>query len=221
MDFAAARRAMVDGQIRTNDVTDRALIAAMLDVPREQFVPEQMGPLAYLDRDLPLEGAGPSGTKGRQLIKPAVFARLVQAADPGPRDHVLVVGCGCGYSAAVLARLAGSVVALDDVFAEKARAAISAMGVTNVTVVAGSLAAGWAANAPYDIVLVEGGVEAVPDGLFAQLAPTGRLVTVIMAGPIGKATYFQRIGGEVSGRSIFDATEPMLPGFSKTPAFVF
>ncbi len=221
MDFATARRAMVDGQIRTNDVTDRALIAAMLDVPRERFVPEQMVPLAYLDRDLPLGGAGPSGTKTRQLIKPAVLARLIQAADCGPSDHVLVVGCGWGYSAAVLARLAASVVALDDVFAEKARATVSLMGVTNVTVVAAPLTAGWAAGAPYDIILVEGGVEVVPDGLFGQLAPTGRLVTVVMAGPIGKAMCFQRINGDVSGRPIVDATAPVLPGFSKTPAFVF
>jgi protein-L-isoaspartate(D-aspartate) O-methyltransferase len=226
MDFATARRAMVDGQVRTSDVTNLALITAMLEVPRERFVPEGMVALAYLDRDLRLDGGtgtGAPATASRWLIKPVVLARLIQAADPGPQDRVLVVGCGTGYSAAVLGRLAGSVVALeaDESLAGRARSVLSSLNVRNVTVVTGPLVAGWPASAPYDIVLFDGGVEAVPEAVFSQLAPAGRLLSVVVSGPMGKATYFQAVNGEVSGRPVFDAMAPVLPGLKKTPAFVF
>jgi len=230
MDFAMARRAMVDGQIRTSDVTNLALIAAMLDIPRERFVPDSMAALACLDRDLPLDGGAGhgvpqrvSGIASRWLIKPVVLARLIQAADPGPQDRAMVVGCGTGYSTAVLARLAGSVVALeeDDALAERARLALSALGAGNVSIVTGPLAAGWPASAPYDVILFDGGVEAIPDAMFAQLAPAGRLVGVVVAGPVGKATCFQVVNGEVSSRPVFDAMAPVLPGLNKAPAFVF
>jgi protein-L-isoaspartate(D-aspartate) O-methyltransferase len=231
VDFRAARRAMVDGQIRTNGVTNLDLIGAMLDVPREAFVPERQAALAYLDRDLPLPSGGGAP---RYLIKPEVTAKLIQAADVMPQDRVLVVGTATGYSAAIVSRLAAAVVALEGEpgLAEMARANLRHLGVANVTVVTGSLSAGWpAAAAPYDVILVEGGVETVPEALFDELSAGGRLITVLYegrgdaAGPIdgkvGKAMLYRDMKGEVGGRALFDASAPLLPGFAKARAFVF
>jgi protein-L-isoaspartate(D-aspartate) O-methyltransferase len=230
VDFRAARRAMVDGQIRTNGVTDLDLIGAMLDVPREAFVPERQTAVAYLDRDLSLPS--PSAAP-RYLIKPEVTAKLIQAADVTPQDRVLVVGAATGYSAAILSRLAAAVVALeeDPGLAEAAQANLRHLGVANVTVATGSLSAGWSAMAPYDFILVEGGVETIPQALFDQLSTGGRLVTVVYegsgdaAGPVdgkvGKATLYRDVKGEVAGRALFDASAPLLPGFAKARAFVF
>jgi protein-L-isoaspartate(D-aspartate) O-methyltransferase len=229
VDFRAARRAMVDGQIRTNDVTDLELIDAMLDIPRETFVPERLAAVAYLDRDLALptqDGAA------RYLLKPAVTARLIQAADVGSKDRVLVVGSGSGYSAAVLSRLAGFVVALeeDPALAQAARTALDRLGLATVTSVTGPLRRGWPAAAPFDVILVEGGVEALPDALVAQLSEGGRLVAVVYGGEspeghvemsVGRATLFRAVRGEVGGRILFDASAPLLPGFRKSPTFVF
>jgi protein-L-isoaspartate(D-aspartate) O-methyltransferase len=230
VDFRAARRAMVDGQIRTNGVTDLDLIGAMLDVPREAFVPEQQAALAYLDRDLALPSR--SGAP-RYLIKPEVTAKLIQAAEVTPQDRVLVVGAASGYSAAILGRLAAAVVALeeDPGLAELAQANLRRLGVANVTVAPGSLSAGWPATAPYDVILVEGGVETVPQGLFDELSRGGRLITVRyegsgdapghVDGKVGKATIYRDVRGEVGGRALFDASAPLLPGFAKARAFVF
>jgi protein-L-isoaspartate(D-aspartate) O-methyltransferase len=222
VDFARARRAMVDGQVRTNDVTHLGLIAVMLEVPREAFVPQGQAALAYLDRDVPI-AAATDKEPARFLIKPTVLARLIQAADPRPTDRALVVGAGSGYSAAVLSRLVGSVVALEqnEKLLQHARATLPAVGAANVKVVDGLLTGGAPAMGPYDLILIDGAVETVPDGLFTQLSPHGRLVTVVAAGPIGRATLFQTVGGETSGRVLFDASAPILPGFTKAPAFVF
>jgi protein-L-isoaspartate(D-aspartate) O-methyltransferase len=230
VDFRAARRAMVDGQIRTNGVTNLDLIGAMLDVPREAFVSERQAALAYLDRDLPM----PSGSGApRYLIKPEVTAKLIQAADVMPQDRVLVVAAATGYSAAVVSRLAAAVVALeeDPGLAEMAQANLRHLGVANVTVVTGSLSAGWPAAAPYDVILVEGGVETVPEAMFDELSMGGRLITVLYegrgdaAGPVdgkvGKAMLYRDARGEVGGRALFDASAPLLPGFAKARAFVF
>jgi protein-L-isoaspartate(D-aspartate) O-methyltransferase len=230
VDFRAARRAMVDGQIRTNGVTNLDLIGAMLDVPREAFVPERQTALAYLDRDLPLPSR--SGAP-RYLIKPEVTAKLIQAADVTPQDRVLVVGAATGYSAAIMSRLAAKVVALEEDLrlAEIAQANLRHLGVTNVTVATGSLSAGWPGTAPYDVILLEGGVETVPQPLFDELSAGGQLVTVVYegrgdaAGPIdgkiGKATVYRDVKGEVGGRALFDASAPLLPGFARARAFVF
>jgi len=123
----------------------------------------------------------------------------------------------------VLARLAGAVVALeaDESLAGRARSVLSALNARNFTVVTGPLAAGWPTSAPYDVMLFDGGVEAVPDAVFSQLAPTGRLVSVVVSGPVGKATYFQAVNGEVSRRPVFASMAPVLPGLKKAPAFVF
>ena len=157
-EFAAARRNMVDGQVRTADVTDPRIISAMLDVPREAFLPPAKAALAYLDLDVPLGN-------GRCLMKPMVLAKLIHAADLAATDRVLDAGCVTGYAAAVLARIAGQVVALeqDAGLAQAARAALSPL--PNVTVQSGPLTEGWPAGRPYDAILVEGATE------FAPLAP--------------------------------------------------
>jgi protein-L-isoaspartate(D-aspartate) O-methyltransferase len=228
VDFRAARRAMVDGQVRTNDVTNLDLIEAMLDVPREAFVPERLAALACLDRDLAL----PAGdAAARYLLKPMVTAKLIQAADIGAEDRVLVVGSATGYSAAVVSRLAKAVVALEEnqALADAAQAVLGTLGFAAVTPVVGRLVDGWPAAAPFDAILIEGGVEVLPDALFGQLAEGGRLVAVMYSGPggarlegrVGKATLFRSVRGEVGGRPLFDSVAPLLPGFAKAPAFIF
>ena len=188
-DFAAARRNMVDGQVRTADVTDLRLIAAMLEVARETFVSPAMAGLAYLDLDVPVgEGAL------RRLLKPMVLAKLIQAADLGATDRVLDVGCATGYAAAVLARVAGHVVAIeqDTALAQRARTALAAL--PNVTVVSGPLTEGWTQSGPYDAILIEGATEVVPETLLRQLKDGGRLVCVLGSGPGAKAMLYRRSG---------------------------
>ena len=216
-DFAAARRNMVDGQVRTADVTDLRIITAMLEVPREQFVAPAMAGLAYLDLDVPVG----EGASARRLIKPMVLAKLIQAADLKTTDRVLDAGCGTGYGAAVLARIAGEVLALeqDAVLAEVARAALSTL--PNVGVANGPLPDGWPQAAPYDVILLEGATELAPEKLLRQLKDGGRLVCVLGAAPGAKAMLYQRSGGEFGDRPLFDAAAPVLPGFVKPPEFAF
>jgi len=215
-DFATARRHMVDGQVRTADVTDLRILDAMLEIPRESFVPPASAGLAYLDLDLPV---GESGS--RRLLKPMVLAKLIQAADLSPGDRVLDVGCATGYGAAVLARLAGHVVALeqDADLAQAARKALA--GQPNVSVVSGTLTAGWPQGSPYDAIVLEGATETPPDTYLSQLKEGGRLVCVLGDGPGAKAMLYRRSGDELGWRPIFDATAAVLPGFVKTPVFAF
>jgi protein-L-isoaspartate(D-aspartate) O-methyltransferase len=221
-DFAAARRMMVDGQVRTNDVTDLRLQAAMLELPREIFVPRDKAALAYVDLDIPVR-EGASSVPARRLLKPMVLAKLIHAAEIGPQDRVLDVGCATGYSTAVLARLASAVVALeqDAALAGVAVENLRAVGGANATVVTGPLTEGWSAQAPYDVILVNGAIEIAPAKLLAQLKDGGRLVCVQGRGPASKAMLYRKGGGAVSGRPIFDAAAPLLPGFAELPAFVF
>jgi len=207
VDYAQARKTMVDCQVRPSDVTDLRIIAALLDVPREQFVAPSRRAIAYLDLDLPVADGSP-----RALLKPMVFAKLLQAAEIRESDRVLDVGCTTGYSAAVLAKLAGHVVALeeDPALAHIAAENLTAPGV-HVAVAGGPLDAGWPADAPYDAILLEGASEVRPDRLLAQLKEGGRLVAVIGSAPLGKATLYRKV----------DAAAPRLPGFAKTAAFVF
>jgi len=226
VDFQAARRAMVDGQIRTSDVTDLRLIAAMLDIPREAFVLPSLAALAYADRDLPLDGDGEivaGGRSPRLLARPMVQARLIQAADLEPQDRILVVGAGTGYSAAIVSRLAANVTALeqDPKLAARARAVLSEHAIASVTVVEGPLAQGWPAASPYDVIIFDGGVEWIPEVFFGQLASVGRLVAVVIAGMVGKGMLFRSERGQASGRALFDAMAPVLPGFKIAPTFVF
>jgi protein-L-isoaspartate(D-aspartate) O-methyltransferase len=222
MDFAAARRMMVDGQVRTSNVTDLRIIAAMLDVPRERFVPLSKAGLAYADFDIPVTEAKPPASP-RYLLKPMTLAKLIQAADIGERDVVLDVGCASGYSSAVIARVAGSVMALEEdaQLAEAAAANLKALGAGNVTVVTGPLIAGWPTAAPYDVVLLNGATEIIPKALLRQLKPAGRLLAILGRSPAAKAMLYRTTGAEFSGRPIFDAAAPLLPGFVAPPEFVF
>ena len=215
-DFATARRHMVDGQVRTADVTDLRILSAMLDIPRERFVPPASAAIAYLDLDLPV---GKSGS--RRLLKPMVLGKLIHAANIAPGDRVLDVGCATGYGAAVLARVAGQVIALEE-DADLARAARSELaGQPNATVVSGSLTAGWPQSSPYDAIVLEGATEVPPETFLSQIREGGRLVCVLGSGPGSKAMLYCRSGDELGGRPIFDATAAVLPGFAKTPVFAF
>jgi protein-L-isoaspartate(D-aspartate) O-methyltransferase len=218
-DTVAARRMMVDGQIRTADVTDLDLIGAMLAVPRERFVPAAVAAQAYVDTDLALG-------EGRALLKPMVLAKLIQAMRIRKTDHVLDVACGTGYSSAVLARLAGSVVALEqnEALAGQAKQAFASAEGSIVGAV-GPLSAGWPSAAPYDVILLNGATEVVPEALGRQLKPDGRLAGIFGRGSIdravGKAMIYRLIEGQLVGRPIFDAAAPLLPGFAAIPAFSF
>jgi protein-L-isoaspartate(D-aspartate) O-methyltransferase len=220
IDFAAARRMMVDGQVRTADVTDPRLLAAMLDVPRERFFPEDKVSLAYLDLDV---AVSETGLPVRRLLKPMVLAKLIQAAGLGETDRVLDVGCATGYSTAVLARLAHSVVGLEEEasLARQASAMLAEAGVTNVRIVTGPLDRGCPAEGPYDLILLEGATETVPAALLDQLKSGGRLACVLGRGQSGKAMIYSRTGSDLSGRAVFDAAAPLLPGFAKPQEFVF
>ena len=217
-DFAAARRHMVDGQVRTADVTDLRLISAMQEVAREHFVPPAAAALAYSDLDVPV---GDGALASRRLLKPMVFAKLIQAVDLTATDRVLDVGCATGYGTAVLARIAGQVVALeqDAGLAKTARATLASL--PNVSVVSGPLTEGWVQGAPYDVVVLEGATEVAPHALCRQLKDGGRLVCVLGSGPGSKAMLYRRSGDEVGGRPIFDASAAVLPGFVKAPVFAF
>jgi protein-L-isoaspartate(D-aspartate) O-methyltransferase len=221
-DFAAARRKMVDSQVRTSDVTDLRLIAAMLAVPRERFLPAEQAAFAYFDLDIPV-GPSAAGRPARHLLKPMVIAKLIQAAEIEDGNHVLDVGCATGYSTAVLAQLAHSPIGLEEDagLAAQASANLQALVASEAQVVTGPLADGWPAAAPYDVILVNGTFELAPRKLLGQLKAGGRLVGILGRGPAGKAMLYRSIGGEFSGRPIFDATAPLLPGFAAPPAFVF
>jgi len=217
MDFTVARQMMVEGQIRTRDVFDINLLAAMLAIPRERFVPPSHAAVAYVDRNLPVTADG-----ARCLLQPMVLARLLQAADVGADDHVLDLGCATGYSSALLARLAGTVVALE----QDAHLAAFARGVLGglapeVKVVEGPLTTGWPAARPYDVIFINGAAEIIPPAVFDQLKDGGRLVGIVGADPASKAMVYRSVRGEISGRAIIEAAGPLLPGFAKPPMFVF
>jgi protein-L-isoaspartate(D-aspartate) O-methyltransferase len=222
IDFGRLRQSMVDSQIRTNEVTDLRLLAAMLELPRERFVPASRVDLAYLDDDLPVRDAS-AGNPARYLIEPMVLARLIQALELGGHERVLDIGCTTGYSTAVLARLAGSVIGLeeDSELATIARNNLAEVGARNVDVVSAPLAAGAPNKGPYDAILINGAVELVPEALFSQLKEGGRLAAVVRTNPPGRATLFVRSAGAVSQRSLFDAAVPLLPGFAAPRGFVF
>ena len=219
-DFAALRRMMVDSQVRTADVTDPRLLAAMLSVPRERFCPGETASLAYLDLDVAVSGPG---QPVRRLLKPMVLAKLLQAAGVAATDHVLDVGCATGYSTALLAHLADSVVGIEEdaVLARQAADALASAGLANAKIVTGPLSKGCPGDGPYDLILLQGSSEMEPAALFDQLKEGGRLAFVFARGPAAKAMLYRRIEGDISGRAIFDATASPLPGFAKPAEFVF
>ena len=219
-EFSTARQKMVDGQVRPSDVTDLRIIDAMLAVPREAFVSAALRATAYLDIDLDI--SAPGGAK-RFLIKPVVLARMLQAAEITATDNVLVVGCAAGYSAAVVARIAGKVTATeaDPALAEKAGNCLAGQGGVQVDVKAATAADGFAANGPYDVIVLVGATEVIPAKLYAQLAPGGRLVGVFAMTQPQRAVIVTHSQDDYGQRALFDAAVPVLPGLERLPAFVF
>lgn len=221
IDYTGQRVKMVDCQVRTTDVTDLAIISAMLDIPREEFVPARSKPLAYIDEDIALteHGAGPR----RFLMESSPFAKLVQLAEIKPTDVVLDVGCATGYSSAVLSRLSSQVIAVesDSELARIATEKLAELGCDNVAVVEAALQEGCAAEAPYDVIILEGSVSAVPQSLFDQLKEEGRLVVVEGFGNAGKARIYLKTGSKVTGRYAFNAAIKPLPGFEIARGFEF
>jgi protein-L-isoaspartate(D-aspartate) O-methyltransferase len=218
--FSTARLKMVDGQVRTSDVTDSRIIDAMMELPREAFVPENKRALAYLDLDLDVSEGGAAK---RFLIKPVVTGKLLQAAEIKPTDTVLVAGCATGYVAALASKLAGQVTAIesDPSLAAKAKEVLAQLGLGNVTVRAADAAEGDPAGAPYDVIFLNGATEIVPDRLYSQLREGGRLVGVFAMTQPPRATIVTRSHGDFGNRALFDATVPVLPGLQRLPAFVF
>jgi protein-L-isoaspartate(D-aspartate) O-methyltransferase len=216
MDYETARRNMVESQIRTNKVTDAALLAALAAVPRERFVPAERAHAAYVDEDIPLAA-------GRYLMEPMIFARLVQEAEAAPSDNALLVGSATGYGAAVMAPLVRSVVALESdlALAAKGREQFARLAVIGATQAEGPLNQGWPRGAPYNLILLDGAVEVIPQALFDQLADGGRLVAVVVANGIGRAILHTKRANILSHRAIFDAAVYPLPGFEGKRGFVF
>lgn len=213
-EFASRRVMMVDTQVRPSDVTKFPIIDAMLTVPRETFVPDTLREAAYVGENLPL---GP----GRVVLEARTLAKLLDALDIQPAELVLDVGCGLGYSAAVIARLGETVVAVeeDEALAAEAQRILSEEGVDNAVVVTGSLVEGSAKCAPYDVITIEGGVEVMPEAILAQLKDGGRIGAVFMDGAVGTARIGYKTAGRMTWRPIFNAAAPVLPGFQKASAF--
>jgi protein-L-isoaspartate(D-aspartate) O-methyltransferase len=222
VDAAVQRANMVESQVRPSDVTDRRILRAMLDIPREQFVPAHLKQLAYIDDEVPLTTSPGGARQARTLMAPRAFARLVQLAEISPSDVVLDVGCASGYSAAVLGKLAETVVALefDPELAETASRLLSETSYDNVAVVTGELANGYPDEGPYDAIVVEGRVDEVPFSLLDQLKDGGRLVAVLSGRP-SRAVLWRRLGGTFDKYEAFEAAASPLPGFKKPAAFVF
>lgn len=218
MDYALARLNMVESQIRTNKVTDPEVIAAFENVPREMFVPKGKRGIAYTDEALEIGS-------GRYMLEPMVLARLLQAAMPGPADVALDVACGTGYATALLSAMVSTVVGVDDVdqLVERGNGLLSGLEIDNAALVAGPLAAGYQKQAPYNVILVNGAIEELPESLFAQLADGGRLVTVEGGSSVGPglAVLYEKLAGRIGRRILFDAGTPMLAGFRREPGFVF
>jgi protein-L-isoaspartate(D-aspartate) O-methyltransferase len=216
LDSAAQRANMVATQLRTNDVSDARVRGAMSVIPRERFVPDAVKPLAYMERCIALKNS-------RVMLDARSFGKLLQLATILPDDVVLDLGCGMGYSSAVLSLIAGRVIALEE-DAELAAAAeenLRALATTNAEVVRGPLAQGWPKAAPYDVIVVNGAIEEEPAGLVKQLKSGGRLVTIWRDGAAGHGRLYINDDGAVGNRSAFDAQVPVLPGFEKLPSFVF
>jgi protein-L-isoaspartate(D-aspartate) O-methyltransferase len=215
-DYATARQKMVDGQIRPRDVTDIRILDAMLAVPREAFVPAGLRPIAYLDSDIDVGGK-------RCLIKPVILAKMFQSANVGPADKVLVVGCATGYSAAVVSRLAGSVIATepDAGLAATAKDSLGKAGATNVTVVTAACADGAPDHGPFDVIVLDGATDIEPEVLYGQLKMGGRLAAVFTQNPPPKACLVTRSPSDFGMRVLFDASTPVLPGLQRVPAFSF
>lgn len=205
---------MVDTQVRPSDVTKYPIIEAMLTVPREDFVPDSLRGAAYADTQIALGG-------GRVVLEPRTFAKLLDALEIDPHELVLDLGCGLGYSAAVLARMAEFVIAReeDEALAAEAERRLAEAGVDNVAVIAGPLAAGDDRHGPYDVIVVEGAVEVLPDDLDGQLKDGGRIAAIFSDGAAGAVRIGYKLGGHLDWRFAFNATAPVLSGFERSVDF--
>ncbi len=214
-DFKSVRQHMVDSQIRTSDVTDLDVLRAFRSIPRERFVPKSKQALAYSDAHISMDDE-------RTLIAPRDFSKMVMAAEIEPSDVVLDIACGRGYSCAVLAQLADTVIGLEDTEdrVAKATAELTHAEISNAVVVQGALKAGASEHGPFNVIVINGAVNEVPPALFKQLAHKGRLVTVVQNGPIGHASVYTRSGDTVGVRVIFDSNAPLLKEFTRAPEFV-
>jgi protein-L-isoaspartate(D-aspartate) O-methyltransferase len=214
-DFASRRVTMVDTQVRPSDVTKFPIIAAMLDVRREVFVPDAQREAAYVGENVDLGG-------GRVVLEARTLAKMLDALDIQPSELILDIGCGFGYSSAVIAHLAEAVIAVeaDEMMAVEAQRRLALEGVDNAVVIAGPLDRGAAKHGPYDAVMVQGGVEVIPDALLDQIREGGRIAAIFMAGALGKAMIGYKADGVVTWRFAFNGTAPICPGFTAPRRFV-
>ncbi|MGQ0533498.1 MAG: protein-L-isoaspartate O-methyltransferase family protein [Caulobacteraceae bacterium] len=216
MDFARARDFMVESQVRTADVTDTRILHAMRTLPRERFVPAAKRTLAY--GDLEVEVA-----PGRVLMRPRDLAKLIQSLAPQFSERALEIAGATGYGAAVLAACCKEAITLDPEpdLSFAARAALESCGVTNLKTVSTATADGWKDDAPYDVILLNGAAEVVPEAWLAQLAPGGRLGVIVRQGAAGAARIYTNADGAMAYRTAFDAAPPVAPGLTKPPVFTF
>lgn len=215
-EYSARRVMMVDTQVRPHDVTKFPIIAAMLAVPREVYVPQPLREAAYMGENLSI-GAG------RVLLEPRTFAKMLDALNIQPDESVMDLGCGLGYSSAVIARLANHVVAVEEdaALAGEAKSVLAAQGVENATVVNAALALGCVKSAPYDVIAVQGGLSEVPEALLAQLKDGGRIAAVFMQGGLGAVRVGHKAAGKVTWRFAYNAAAPVIAGFGARHEFEF
>ena len=213
-DYAARRTMMVDTQVRPSDVTKFPIIRAMLETPRESYVPPGLQEAAYVGENLDLAA-------GRVMLEPRTLAKMLDALDIQPNELVLDIGCGLGYSTHVIALLAEAVVGVESVpgFSESAQTLLTRHGVDNAVLVAGDLAAGASKHGPYDVIILQGAVEIVPDGLLAQLKDGGRIGCLFMEGALGLCRVGYKRGQDISWRFSFNASAPVMAGFERKRDF--
>lgn len=214
VDFATQRQTMVDTQVRPADVTRFSIIAAMLEIPREMYVPDALRPVAYSDGDIDFD-------TGRRILAARTLAKMLEVANVGAGDVVLDLGCGLGYSTAVIAKLADAIVGVEDdeARASDAQTTLSEQGADNAVVMYGDLANGLAQGGPYDLIVAQGGIAAWPDVLTQQLTESGRAVAIWMQGHLGVVRVGEKHNGVMAWRDSFHASAPILPGFEKIKEF--
>jgi protein-L-isoaspartate(D-aspartate) O-methyltransferase len=213
-DFAERRRMMVDTQVRPSDVTKYPIIEALLAVAREDFVPDAQREAAYADRNMDLGD-------NRTLIEVRTLAKMLDALDIKGDELVLDVGCGFGYSTAVTARMAQMVIGVeeDESMSADAQSQLAEAGADNAIIHVGPLTEGAAEHGPYDVIMVQGGVEVLPDSLLSQLKDGGRIAVIFMSGALGEVKVGYKRGDQISWRFEFNAGAAVMPGFERAAAF--